>query len=362
MNREVRVGMMFVAAAAIMALAVVFLGRFQEQVTYKVRFSKVLGLTRDAPVQFNGVSIGRVTKIVLAEQNLGDDPSIIVHLAVHRSVRQHIRASTTADIKSVGILGDKSVLLLTEDYGSEILPEDSFIDPAPKMVDMDKLLEQGTDMVADATAITRDLRTLLDRMANEDGPFQSVIGDQQMAAEMRAAVTRLLAYVENEDTLLALMMDDPEFAQKVEQRLDRITAEIDTFSSRVNEGQGLLPMMLEDEDFKKDVQARILSTLDNSEALTQQLLEGEGLLHKMTTDKEYGDRVAANLEKASYHLASILEKMDQGDGTASLMINDPSLYQGVYEVVYGLKNSGIAKWYIQRKQRQGARKLEKEKN
>ncbi|MDJ0840748.1 MAG: MlaD family protein [Acidobacteriota bacterium] len=363
MNREVRVGLMFAVAIGILGVALYYLGSFQEQITYKIRFDKVLGLARDSPVQYNGVPIGRVTKIVLAEQVTQDEEvPIIVTIAVHRSVRNHIRTTTEADIRSVGILGDKSILLVTSDYSAPVLEEGAYIPPTPKVLDVDKLLAQGTDIVADVTSITTDLRALLDRLANQDGPLQTAINDKKMADELRGTVSRLATLVGNDDSMLAMLMNDPEFAALVRERLDTLTANLETISDDFKEGKGMLPMLLEDETFRDEVKTQITTLLETSNQYAKELKDGRGLLHKMSQDEAYAERVSANLEKASYHLASILEKIDTGDGTASLLINDPSLYQGVYEVVYGLQHSGISKWYIQRKQKKGAKLRAKEKD
>jgi len=362
-NKEARVGLMFTLAVLIIGVTLYYMGSFQEQISYRIRFEKVGGLAPDSPVQFNGVPIGRVTQIELAEdfENGGKVP-IIVTISVHRSARKYIRTSTEADIRSVGILGDKMILLLTKDYDAPELEEDALIEPSQKALDMDKLLEQGTDIVADATSISKNLRELLDKLANQDGPIQALWTDQQLAEDMRGSVAALQEFMQNEDGLLAVLMKDPEFASRIKQRVDSITADLEVFGHSLREGSGLLPMLLEDETFRTQVQTSIVELLATSNTLVTEIAESRGLLYTLTRDEAYGMRVSANIEKASYHLASILEKIDEGDGTASLLINDPSLYQGVYEVVYGLQHSGISKWYIRRKQRQGERLLEKDEN
>ena len=362
MNRDVRVGILFMVSLAILATALYYLGSFREQVSYKIEFEKVLGLARDSPIQFNGVPIGRVTQIELGEAAApGERVTIIVTINVQRSARNHIRSSTVADIRSIGILGDKSVLLVTDDYNAPVLEENDFIKPSPNTLDVAKLLAQGTDMVADATAVTNDLKLLLDRLVNEDGTLQSLIGDKKMSTDVKQIVARLLSYLESDQSTMSLLLKDPEFAQLVKARVETITGSLSTFSSDLNNPDGLLPLLLQDPTFRDQVSGKVLTLLDNSNQYVERLANGRGLLHKMTQDEDYATRVAANLEKASYHLSSILEKIDEGEGSASLLVNDPSLYKGLYEVVYGLEHSGISKWYLQKKQKRGNKLLTEEK-
>ena len=364
MSREVRVGLMFLLSVSILGMSLYFLGNFQEMVGYKIRFKKVNGLAVDSPVHYNGVPIGRVTKIVLEEEvQPGQDVPIIVNIAVHRSVRNHIRASTDADIKSVGVLGDKSILLITRDYGAPILAEGDFINTAATALDVDKLLEQGTDLVTDVGEITKDLKKILNQMANEDGLLQRVISDKELVANLQKAVSGVLGYLENDENMMALMLKDKEFADKVKGDLESVMDDVTTITARYREANGLVPALMTDEEYKRTVQEKLLEVLNESSSYVKTLKDGRGLVHKMTQDEVYAERLTQNLDKASFHLASILEKIDRGEGTAALLVNDPSLYAGLYEVVYGLQHSGISKWYIQRKQKKGARMIdEKQKN
>ncbi len=361
MNREVRVGLMFTLSLIILGGALYYLGSFQEMVSYKIKFDKVIGLAVDNPVHFNGVPIGRVTKIVLSEDTevLGSVP-IIVTIAVHRSVKNHIRTSTRAEIKSIGILGDKSILLVTPNYSVDILEEGAFIQPSAKMLDVDKLLAQGTDMVADVTEITDDLKLILGKISKEDGALQRLIGDKDMADDLKKIIALMRGYLDHDDNAMSLMLKDPEFARNLKTGLETLVRDLSLIMEQYKSGEGLLPALMTDEAMKKDFQVKLNGLLDSSTAYVESLSQSRGLLYRMTQDEEYGERVAKNLEKASYHLASILEKIDEGDGSAAMMVNDPSLYEGLYEVVYGVQNSGITKWYIRKKQKKGAELMEKE--
>ena len=354
MSREARVGLMFAVSLIILGVTLYFMGSFQETLGYKIRFSKVFGLEIDSPVQFNGVPIGRVTKIVLSEETPTDQGvPIIVSIAVHRSVRNHIRTTTEADIKSVGILGDKSILLITKDYGTAVLEEGDFIKPSSKMLDVEKLLAQGTDVVADITEVTEDLRKILDQMANENGLIPRLITDTKLADDLHQIVARASSYLETDDNLMAMLFKDPALAKELRTELTSITSNLTAITGKIRNGEGLVPALMTDAAYKDEIKGKIDHLLDSATTLIASLSNEKGLLYRLTQDEAYGERVAQNLDKASFHLASILEKVDKGDGSASLLINDPSLYQGIYEVVYGLQHSGVSKWYIQKKQRKG---------
>lgn len=361
MSREFRVGLMFALSILILATSLYFLGSFQETVKYRIEFPKVNGLAVDSPVHFNGVPIGRVTKIVLAEAtDPGESVPIVVSIAVHRSAKDHIRLSSVADIKSIGVLGDKYILVLTPDYAAPLLDEDGFIQPTVKSLDVDALLEQGTDFVSDASQITENLKALLKQMAEGDGIFQRLIGDPALAQQLSTTVTSTLAKMDQDNTLLALLLSDPAFAAQVKKDVLNLTQNLNTLTEKVNGNDGLVPALLNDPQYKEQVIGKLDRFLNQANAMMDRMSSGKGLLYKLTEDEAYAKRVSTNIEKASHHLASILEKIDEGDGSASLLVNDPRLYQGLYEVVYGLEHSGISKWYIQKKRKKGNKLLGKD--
>lgn len=361
MNKEFRVGLMFLIAAAIMIATVYYVGNFQDRVTYRVRFEKVSGLTVDSPVHFNGVPIGRVRKIVLEEEpeNLAK-ADVVVTIEVHRSARAHVRQSTRADIKSIGILGDKYVLLVTSNYSSPELEPDAFIPTVANKLNVDELLQQGTDVVADVSQITEDLKSVLNDLAKGEGTLQMLIRNKDLSDELDGALRQSLAEIRAGQSLAGLVLNNRAFAEDVRKTVENITADWEEIVEPLKSGDGIAPMLMADAEFRDQVRDKVNRLLDELQAAATNFNESRGLYYKMTQDEEYAERVADNIEKSTYHLASILEKLDEGQGSAGLLINDPTLYQGLYEVVYGVQHSGITKWFVQRKRRQGQKELEKD--
>ncbi|CAM2007856.1 MlaD family protein [Acanthopleuribacter pedis] len=360
MNREVRVGLMFTLSVFILGTALYYVGNFQETLAYNIQFGKVNGLAVDSPVHFNGVPIGRVTKITLdVQEQPGGAVPINVEIAVHRSAREHIRTSTVADIKSVGVLGDKYILLLTDNYDTEILPVDGRIRTSSKGIELERLLEQGTDFVTDVSHITKDLKSFLAQLNSKQGLIQRMVGDEQFANDLILRLDKAVGQLENREGLISMLLTDPEFATRFRGEFQEITGGMNALIAKYEKGEGLIPTLMQDAEYRDAFKSKSTALLDNLDGYVTRLSESRGLLYKLTEDEAYGERVAANIEKATHHLASILEKIDQGEGSASLMINDPSLYQGLYQVVYGLEHSGISKWYIQRKRKRGAKLIDK---
>jgi phospholipid/cholesterol/gamma-HCH transport system substrate-binding protein len=362
MNRELKVGLFFALSLGILLVSIFYIGNFQENLSYQIRFPEVNGLQIDSPVLFSGVPVGRVTRIRLSEEPAEDNHvEVLVQIGVHRSVRKHIRQSTTADIKSRGVLGDKYILLNTADYQAEPLELKGFIRPAPQLLNMSELLRQGSDLFGDVTDMSENLRRLIAQLANQKGLLQRLIGDEALAETTTKALSEVLTRIETGESFLGMLLNDEAFGRKARTDLESALGGLAKTLEQLQGDQGLLAMLLHDEPFKEGVRQQLNSVLESAGALMERYRQAEGLLPKLMEDEEYGARIAANLDKASFHLASILEKVDKGEGSAGLLLNDPAIYQGLYEVVYGLKNSGLSKWYIQSKQKKGHKLIESSK-
>ena len=59
------------------------------------------------------------------------------------------------------------------------------------------------------------------------------------------------------------------------------------------------------------------------------------------------------------HLASITAKIDSGQGAVGQLINDPSIYHGLQDVVLGMEQSSMTRWLIQNRRKAGEKTREK---
>ncbi|RLE23057.1 MAG: hypothetical protein DRJ08_03175, partial [Acidobacteria bacterium] len=105
--KELKTGMIVFLALVVFVITVLMLGEFGDRVTYVIDFPKVVGLTIDAPVQLNGVQVGRVTDIEFSKDVTSNQVSVTINLFA--SAKNRINRSTVADISTMGVLGDKYI-------------------------------------------------------------------------------------------------------------------------------------------------------------------------------------------------------------------------------------------------------------
>jgi len=363
MDKEARVGLLFALTMILLGITLFYIGNFQKSQTYYIEFYDINGLTLDSPVQFNGVPIGRVTAIELQETLAVPTSSLVpirVTIAVDRSATAHLRESTRASIRSMGVLGDKLVRLVTTDYKMPQLEQGSQIKTAQDLINVEKLIAQGKDLATDVTDITRSVQNLLTKIEEDNGLVQKLISDEELADATRESMMVVAQNIKDRKSLLGLLANDPAFSAEMRQRMLQTANSLERIVTHIEEGDGLLKLLADDQGFRDTVQKSFVDILAKLDRVLVSITESKGLVNTMLYDEAYAKRVSENIEKASFHLASILEKIDTGDGTVSKLLNEPQLYDGINDIVYGVENSGFSKWYLNRKREKGMKLKEKE--
>ena len=111
MLREVKVGLLVLAALVVFAAGIFLVGDrqqlFARKNSYTVKLDSTSGIARGGSVQLNGVNVGQVQRVTLPE-----DPSITqitVEVSVDRRFSSRIREDSLVRIKTLGLLGDKYI-------------------------------------------------------------------------------------------------------------------------------------------------------------------------------------------------------------------------------------------------------------
>ena len=74
---------------------------------------------------------------------------------------------------------------------------------------------------------------------------------------------------------------------------------------------------------------------------------GDGLMHALIYDAPTEQDLLMQFLAAGARLNSILEKVDRGEGTLGLLLNDPTLYEEVKQLVGGANRSTVVRSLIQ---------------
>ena len=361
-----KVGLTVLAALIVLAAFILAIGDqsflFRASNTYRIMFPSAAGLLEDNPVQLNGVTVGKVDRILLSERP--DSEMLEVRISVERRYANRLRRDSLARIKTLGLLGDKYVEITSGSPDALLINPGEEI-PAALPTDVDDLIASGADVVDHVVSTAQSLSTILARMERGEGLLGELVAgreDQRITDTVihtLESIDRLTTKVEAGEGVLGRLLTDEEMGDQLASSLDHI----DETLALLREGDGLAPALLRDGELK----ARFESTLADTEiaagdlrAIAADLRDADGLLPRLLNDEELSESLTTEVQELLGRLNSTLQQVSEGDGTAAKLINDPAIYEALDDLVVGINESRLLRWLIRNRQKAGIKKRYRE--
>jgi len=368
----IRVGALVTSAAVVLMVFLFFIGSeqkiFSRKNEYKVRLDNAAGLAEGNPVKISGVTVGTIRDIFLPSDPKQKDVDIT--LVVDRKYGDRIRGDSRARLKKLGLLaGDSYIDISPGSPRFEPLEPGSII-PAARQTNVDQLLSSGEDLVDNLVQISYSMKNILNRVDRGEG----LLGELTSSPETRQRITdtllatlnktnSVLAHIESGHGLLGRMIYDDKYADDLTgslastaNSLKSITA---TLQKGIESGQGAIPALLNDPEEKKkifDLVENLRVTSANLAAFTAAMQNGQGMVPRLLNDKQFGDTTLAEFSSLVHQLNDAVGKLNSGQGTAGKMINDPSVYESINDILIGINESKLLRWLIRSRQERGIEK------
>ena len=371
-DKSIRVGLLVTVALAVLMIFLFFIGSeqkiFARKNEYEVRFDTVAGLAEGNPVRISGVTVGVVKDIQLPRDPKAKD--VKISLMVDRKYAERIRGDSRARLKKLGLLaGDNYIDITPGSPRFDVLEPGSVI-PAQRQTNVDQLISSGEDLVDNFVQISYSLKNVLARIDRGEG----VLGELTTAPETKQRLTdtvlttlnktnAILSHVESGKGLVGKLVYDDQYADQLTASLNSSAQSLATLTGRVQHdfeaGNGALPALLSDPEGKKkvyDLVENLRTTSANLAAFSASMKEGQGIVPRLLNDKAYGDEALTEFQQLVVQLNEAVKKINNGQGTAGKIINDPTLYESVNDILIGINESKMLRWLIRNRQEKGLEK------
>ncbi len=203
MSRQARLGVLVLAGVVLFfaALFVIANRSFLLNDTYTLyaQFDQVAGLAPGGDVQYQGLSVGRVERVLLPEQS---DQPFRVEMQVQTEAAPLIRSGTTAHIRREGFIG-APLVVLNPGTGQALEAGATLAGATP--LDLFVAAEQGMATLARFDSLTAALQTLAYDLQAGEGTLGRLMQDptayEALLRTSREAEHALAAVVQRTDTL-----------------------------------------------------------------------------------------------------------------------------------------------------------------
>ncbi|MEI6846976.1 MAG: MlaD family protein [Chlorobiaceae bacterium] len=248
---DLKTGIFFILGIGFAAYLGLTIGKntnmFSEITTIKILSRDVQGLAENNFVSISGKKIGTVSKMnfdsrygslyVVAELKLKKDYAVLV------------TKDAKATIKSLGVLGDKYVDIITG-KGAKVENGD--------FITLDTEDGMGT-LTSKANQTFGKINELLDHLNNGKGPAGRLISDEKMGKELSETISSLKT----------------------------TSTELSQLSQKASHGTGLLPKLINDKAMAKNTEQTI-------ERLNEAALKTESLITKLNNEKGTLGQLSSN--------------------------------------------------------------------
>src|SRR5437763_12772737 len=368
----IRVGALVTSVGVFLLVFLFFIGSeqkiFSRKNEYKVRLDTVAGLAEGNPVKISGVTVGVVKDIYLPRDPKQKDVDIT--LMVDRKYADRIRGDSRARMKKLGLLaGDSYIDISPGNPRFDPLEPGSLI-PAARQTNVDQLISSGEDLVDNFVQISYSLKNVLSRVDRGEG----LLGEITTAPDTKQRITdtflttlnktnAILSHVESGHGAIGRLVYDDKYGEELTGSLAQAAKSLQAVTTNVQssfeKGEGMLPALLHDPEGKKrvyDLVDNLRVTSGNLATFTTNLQNGQGLLPRLMNDKAYADQSLAEFTGLVRQLDDAVAKVSSGQGTAGKMINDPSVYESINDILIGINESKLLRWLIRNRQEKGIEK------
>lgn len=299
-SREVRIGAFSIIIITLFVIGLNFIkGKdiFHKHRTYYAVFNSITGLQDAAPVQLNGLMVGKVTDIRFENST---SSRILVELTVYNPIA--IPSNSIARLNSSDILGTKNIELILGTAHTQALSGDTLLSEISL-----SLTEEVNRQVAPIKKKAEDLISSLDTMVTV---LHSVFNSEtrrnltESFARIRSTITNLESTSYNIDTLV--------YGQR--KRMERIMFNIESITENIRENDENITTIISNFAAISDTlaKANIANTITNVNVvlskvsdITNKINSGEGSLGLLVNDK----KLYNNLEKSSAELEQLIKDM-----------------------------------------------------
>ncbi|HKB78323.1 MAG TPA: MlaD family protein [Thermoanaerobaculia bacterium] len=365
-------GALVTGAAVVLMVFLFFIGSeqkiFARKNEYKVRLDNAAGLAEGNPVKMSGVTVGTVRDIFLPRDPKQKDVDIT--LVIDRKFEDRIRGDSRAKLKKLGLLAGDSYVEITPGSPRFQPLEPGSVIPAARQTNVDQIISSGEDLVDNLVQISYSMKNILARVDRGEG----LLGELTSSPETKQRITdtllstlnktnAVLNHIESGRGLLGKVIYDDKYADQLTGSLAQAASSLKVVTASLQKsfenGQGAVPALLNDPEGKKklfELVDNLRTTSANLAAFTAAMQNGQGIVPRLLNDKEYGDQTLAELNSLVRQLNETVSKLNTGEGTAGKLINDPSVYESINDILIGINESKLLRWLIRNRQQKGIEK------
>lgn len=304
---NLKVGIVVLIGLVIFVFVVSIVGTeqniFASTFELKLFMPNVRGLVNGAMVTLGGLKIGYVTDMRFVTRD--DSTGVDITMKVLTKYRHSITSSSVAQIKTIGLLGDKYIDLTIGRENEEPLAEGTQL-PLRESFDLEEAGPQLNRTLKDFTELIANTKEITATINRGEGSVGKLISRPDLAAEMEhfvGSMNRIASAVEGGRGALGRMVYDPSLSDD----LTAVAGNLRTVTDQLRRGQGTAGKLIMDDSLYRS----LASFSARADSLLGRAGADSSNVSKMISDPEFYSRVSRLLRDLDLLLVDLRENPDR---------------------------------------------------
>lgn len=318
---RLKVGLLAIFSMTILAILIFLItgqtNIFESQALIYTYMADAAALTIGAPVNLNGIPIGKVKQITLSGSK---DPQRLVRIEMQVPDKElrNIPIDSIASISAANVLGTKYINIKSGQNDTTVRPGQEL--PSANVQEIQDLVQQGFGVLNSLQHTVERVDRIVGLVESGQGSIGKLLVDETLYDHFLAIVdeVRQLADALNSDkgTIGKLI-----YSREAYDDFRRSMARVDSLLEDLQNGKGAAGKFLKDPALYDELQKAIADTRKIIDGLNA----GEGTAGKLLKSDELHKQLLETIAK----LDQIIDKVNSGQGTIGQLLVNQQLYDNL---------------------------------
>src|SRR3984885_4328240 len=318
---RLKVGILAIFAMSILAVLIFLItgqtNIFEHQVMVYTYMADAAALTTGAPVNLDGIPIGKIKTIRLSGSK---DPMRLVRIDMQlpQHTLKDIPSDSLASISSANVLGTKYINIKS---GKSTMPVSADQEiPSVNTGELQDLVQQGFGVMNSLQDTVQRVDKIVGLVENGQGSIGKLLVDETLynnLLQILGEVKGLADTLNSDKGTLGILLNNHDLYDRFTATLGRV----DTMLQQVQNGEGTAGKLLKDPALYNETQ----QTIADVHKLVDNLNAGKGTAGQLLTSEDLSNQMKATIGK----IDAVIDKVNSGQGTIGQLLVNQQLYDNL---------------------------------
>ncbi len=318
---RLKVGILAIFAMSILAVLIFLItgqtNIFEHQVIIYTYMADAAALTDGAPVNLDGIPVGKVKMIRLSGSK---DPMRLVRIEMQlpEHTLRDIPNDSIASISSANVLGTKYINIKSGKSTTPVGPDQEL--PSENTGEIQDLVQQGFGVLNSLQDTVQRVDKIVGLVEAGKGSIGKLLVDETLYNHFLQIVDeaqQLVNALNSDKGTIGKLIYDPALYNQFQGTVGRV----DTLLQQLQAGQGTAGKLLKDPALYNQAE----DTVKGLKTLVDNLNAGKGTAGQLLTSEDLSNQLKATIAK----IDTVIDKVNSGQGTIGQLLVNPQLYDNL---------------------------------